>query len=322
MPLDLALLEKVRHHPSGKITARCPACAEDGGDRTGNHLAVFTDERFACAACPGDGEHRQRIHTIAGIKADFQPDPTQRRQYHARRATARRHKLEADRLADTARKYRQELVECYAWKLPDLWDDSPQRIDCDRVGTCPRHFLATLLPPHSILWTGEVHHSGKPEHAAHWRTCDEWLHAGDPIGPMTTPATWKTGIHSRSGDNVASAPFTVLDFDGFDGIKPRTGDEHRAHLRASLALTRWLREFLHWQLAAILHTGGKSLHVWFHNPGPIALDSLRHTSAPLGIDAGLIGRPEHPCRLPGQIHAGTGRSSRVLWLQNPASAAP
>jgi len=55
MPLDLSLLEKVRHHPSGKVTSRCPACAEAGSDRTGTHLVIFPDHRFACAAHGGDG---------------------------------------------------------------------------------------------------------------------------------------------------------------------------------------------------------------------------------------------------------------------------
>jgi hypothetical protein len=47
---------------------------------------------------------------------------------------------------------------------------------------------------------------------------------------------------------------------------------------------------------------------------PAVLQSLRNTATALGIDAGLIGRPEHPCRLPGQCHEKTGGLSRVLWL--------
>jgi hypothetical protein len=82
-------------------------------------------------------------------------------------------------------------------------------------------------------------------------------------------------------------------------------------------LVRWIREGLRWQLAAIVWTGSKSIHAWMHTPPAAVLQSLRDTSAALGIDAGLIGRPEHPCRLSGQRHAKTGGMSRVLWLQNP-----
>jgi hypothetical protein len=125
---------------------------------------------------------------------------------------------------------------------------------------------------------------------------------------MVSPAMWHQGTTSRAGGSIAAAPFTVLDFDGFDGEQPQAPDEIRQHLRASMALVRWLREALDWQLAALVHTGNKSLHAWFHTPSPDALESLKHS-------ADALGRPEHPCRLPGWPHAKTGKLSRVLWLQ-------
>jgi hypothetical protein len=138
---------------------------------------------------------------------------------------------------------------------------------------------------------------------------------------MITPAVWKPGVISRAADNVLAAPFTVLDFDGFDGIKPTNPSELRRHILDSLGVIRWLREGMHWQLAAILWTGGKSLHAWFHTPPPDILKSLSTVAVAFGMDGGLIGRPEHPCRLPGQIHASTGKLSEVLWLQIPIQTA-
>lgn len=82
-------------------------------------------------------------------------------------------------------------------------------------------------------------------------------------------------------------------------------------------MVRWIREGLQWQLAGIVWTGSKSIHACFHTPAPAVLASLRDTAPALGIDAGLIGRPEHPCRLPGQRHTKTGGMSCVLWLQQP-----
>ena len=131
---------------------------------------------------------------------------------------------------------------------------------------------------------------------------------------MTAPAAWKAGTHSRNASNVVTARYTVLDFDGFDGIKPVTPDELSRHILDSLALIRWLREVMDWHLAAILWTGSKSLHAWFHTPSSGVLASLLPVAKSFGMDAGLIGRPEHPCRLPGQRHAVTGKVSRVLWL--------
>lgn len=68
MRLDRSKLVNVRQRP-GKIIARCPACAERGGDSKGEHLAIFPDGRFACVANPGEGghEHRQRIFALVGI---------------------------------------------------------------------------------------------------------------------------------------------------------------------------------------------------------------------------------------------------------------
>ena len=72
--LNIALLEKVRHLP-GKITARCPACAEEGHDRTGNHLVIFDGGKFSCIADEG---HRRRIRELVGIRRAIDPTEQER----------------------------------------------------------------------------------------------------------------------------------------------------------------------------------------------------------------------------------------------------
>ena len=318
MALDVTRLEKVRRNPAGKITSRCPACAEEGGDRTGNHLVIFPDEKFACAAHAGDGDHRKRIMALVGIRSEVSFDPEQRRQWWKEKNATQRRSIGKHRLDHSARHHRRELILQYGWSHEDVWDDSPQRIDCDLVAMDSSHFISSLFQPDDLLWTGEVHQSGSDSHAERWKTCAEWSSATIPIGPMTTPAVWQPGTISRASNNVVSSPYVVLDFDGFDGIKPVTPDELSHHLLDSLGLIRWLREGMGWQLAAILWTGGKSLHTWFHTPPLEVLNSLLPVAKSLGMDAGLIGRPEHPCRLPGQIHQKSGKVSRVLWLQERA----
>ncbi len=69
--LDISHLENVR--PVGpSLTARCPACAEEGSDRTGNHLFVANGGRgaFSCVKYRGpDGAaHRKRIFQLVGLK--------------------------------------------------------------------------------------------------------------------------------------------------------------------------------------------------------------------------------------------------------------
>lgn len=67
MSLVLSLLENLRKRGS-KHVARCPACAEAGSDRNGEHLAIYPNGQFACILYPGPaGEaHRKRIRALVG----------------------------------------------------------------------------------------------------------------------------------------------------------------------------------------------------------------------------------------------------------------
>lgn len=69
MSLDVAKLEKVRELAGGLVQARCPACAEGGHDRSGEHLRIYPDGRFGCCVHPKDGEHRKRIFALVGCKS-------------------------------------------------------------------------------------------------------------------------------------------------------------------------------------------------------------------------------------------------------------
>ena len=73
MGLDLSKLESMRHL-NNKTVARCPACAETGNDRKGEHLFIEPGGRFGCVVYPGaEGrKHRQKIFELAGIKEKMQ----------------------------------------------------------------------------------------------------------------------------------------------------------------------------------------------------------------------------------------------------------
>jgi hypothetical protein len=66
MSLDIKKLENVSEKFDGKTTARCPACAAEGGDTKGEHLVVYPDKKFGCVKYPGDAAHRNKIHSLAG----------------------------------------------------------------------------------------------------------------------------------------------------------------------------------------------------------------------------------------------------------------
>ncbi len=70
--LDLDRLEKGRLR-GGKLIARCPACAELGADKAGEHLSVLNEGRgpYHCIA-DADGKggpHSKRIFELAGARA-------------------------------------------------------------------------------------------------------------------------------------------------------------------------------------------------------------------------------------------------------------
>ena len=66
MSLDINKLDNVSEKPDGKITARCPACAQEGGDQKGENLVIFPDSKFGCVKYEGDAAHRNKIHSLAG----------------------------------------------------------------------------------------------------------------------------------------------------------------------------------------------------------------------------------------------------------------
>jgi hypothetical protein len=305
--LNIALLEKVRHLP-GKITARCPACAEEGRDRKGDNLVYFHDTR--AYSCIFDDGHTRRIRELVGIRRDLDPIEQEQRRHEFRQRKREEENLR--RRQQAAQNALPELIKKWRWDLADLRADSP--LDPDE-GDCPRAFLRTRFRPDQNVWTGQVYDSGE-RHADRWKTVWKWLHEpASNIGPMVTPSTWKPGTVSRKHENVAATPYVIFDFDGPKGWKPRDQADLDRHIAESLAIVRWLKEDRLWNLAAIIHTGNKSIHAWFDHPGDKIVDSIKPSLKTLGIDPSLIGHPEHPARLPGQVHAKTRKMSRVLWLR-------
>jgi len=68
MGLDPSKLEKIKNK-AGYTIARCPACAENGHDRKGEHLRIESNGRFGCVIFPGESgkEHRKRIFQLTGL---------------------------------------------------------------------------------------------------------------------------------------------------------------------------------------------------------------------------------------------------------------
>lgn len=68
--IDDSKLENVKRYPNGEIKARCPQCAREGSDKSGNHLRIDPSGKFGCVIYPKDAgkEHRKQIFALVGIK--------------------------------------------------------------------------------------------------------------------------------------------------------------------------------------------------------------------------------------------------------------
>jgi len=67
MALDIAKLLNVKKLAHGEIQARCPACAAAGADTKGEHLKIYSEGKYSCAANQGDKEHRKDIFKLVGV---------------------------------------------------------------------------------------------------------------------------------------------------------------------------------------------------------------------------------------------------------------
>lgn len=145
--LDLDRLEKVKPR-HGKAICACPACREAGGDKAGEHLAVFDSGAFHCAVDTSDA-HRKRIFELAGIRSPAPP-------------------LIARRSFDSGRPVRPIPSKP---RLPDL-----RPLNVEEMARIAAHrrwpFFAglELLTRRGLLWHGRVWDAGA-EHPA-WIVTD------------------------------------------------------------------------------------------------------------------------------------------------------
>lgn len=316
--IDFTRLVKLKPKLNGDFRAQCPACAANGMDRKGNHLLLFANGNFGCAVFKGDREHRKLILNLAGFGS---PERCLFRTESAigwARFNKGRNTIAADRVLHSLRGALPGILSTFDWSMEDAMEESPIGVTDSVKSQSSRLFLESLFESNSLIWTGKVFETSKDgRFRSHWRTCRQWLEApiSTRIGPHLSRCIWRPGTVSRSADNVVCDPYIVMDFDGLDGVKPISPNEINAHKRASLALVRWFREKHRLKLAAILDTGNKGIHAWFHSPTKAKIRWIFETAKILGLDANLLIQPEHPCRLPGQLHEKSGKLSKVLWLQ-------
>jgi hypothetical protein len=152
----------------------------------------------------------------------------------------------------------------------------------------------------AILWIGDVFHSGKPEHASHFRPIADWNLIGPVMGNFTSSCTFRPGTFSRSEDSILARQFLVVESDTLS--RDQIG-----------SVFKYLQQRLHYRLHCIVDTGGKSLHGWFSPPSPRHEPGLKAGLTALGCDPKLFSRSQ-PVRVPGAFR--DGNTQRLIWIRD------
>lgn len=253
---------------------------------------------------------------LGGIEAagDYRPDPaaeTRRRQRIEREARAAR-------LAEGAASIRDRIERDFRWTAAEIAEADRYRRYFE-ADPCRRRdwrlFLTAFFARGDVVWLGEIHDSGRAEHAEHFRTVGAWMRCDTRPASRTCAATFQAGSFARTAEAIERVPFIVIEADEPPalGRKPETPAEIEACRAWNRAVIRWLAEAAGLPLRAVIDTGNKSLHAWFDHPGENTLADLATVAEPLGIDR-LVTRAAQPLRLPGAIHEKTGRPAEILFL--------
>lgn len=205
--------------------------------------------------------------------------------------------LESVRVA--AARFSRDLFEFFDWPFESVISESPLLV----AGREPEDQFKTWLklwPACSTVWIGDVFSSGKPEHAAHFRTVAEWYQVG-PIANYTCGSSFKPGSFSRSNENLNGHRFMVVESDVL--LKNQIG-----------AIFKYLEKRLGYRLHAIVDTAGKSLHGWFDAPKNKVWEiRLKAGLEVFGCDPKLFTYSQ-PVRVPGAWR--DGRLQRLIWLKD------
>ena len=190
-----------------------------------------------------------------------------------------------------------QVLKTYAWPYQQIIADSPVSV----TGNEPEHWKLLLqkFQPDDVVWIGDKFDSGKPEHAAHFKTASEWLKYSVAPAPFICPVAFKNMAFARSNDNIVARRFLVVESDTL------TRDQ-------VCAVFRWLTE-CDLKLVAIVDTAGKSLHGWFEFEEDL-LDDLKLILPAYQCDPKLF-TPSQPVRLPSALRDGVaGKYQKLVYL--------
>jgi hypothetical protein len=188
------------------------------------------------------------------------------------------------------------ILKQYCWPYQQIIKESPVGVT-ENISEHWRLLLAKFQSG-DVVWIGDKFDSGKPEHADHFKTAEQWSVESSAPGPFVCPVVFKNSSVSRSNDNVVARRFLVIESDTL------TRDEVGA-------VFKWLRDVVKLPLVAIVDTAGKSLHGWFEYPPEHIIDELKLVLPELGCDPALF-KASQPVRLPGAMRG--DKPQKLVYL--------
>jgi hypothetical protein len=329
----LGLGEPFRTDRGWKWVGRCPACAEDGKDTSAEHLIIYEDGRFGCAANKGEAgaEHRSLMaklcQSLRGSGGKYEAPEFVRPDM-----TAEREAIKAAALVLFA-----AIQEEFSGDLSDLGESA-------EINTDPRWQFGQfcdLYQPGDLIWTGNRKDSAPitiDKKTKEVRETPPFLlftnhlfTAGDeaardrmfalsrrhPID-LGRGNSWKPGSQQRLQSNLEAVRFTCLEHDDVD--KP-----------AQIALFRYAQTVLGWDLRMVVDSTNKSYHGLFDvshlSPSTVKEPTVKeHIELLTNMGADPMSLNEAACRVPGFIRQRVkpkegkpekpfGGLQRIVWLK-------
>lgn len=212
-----------------------------------------------------------------------------------REAYARRQELtcKCERLA----KYKEEVLDRYAWPVSDILKDSAPITDEWQ------QFL-NLWPESDIMWSGDPMDSGQYSNAANFKTVRLWKQYATSPYPFVCGTAFRAGSYSRTKDSVQDRRFIVVECDDLD-------PNPEVNKNLSGAVINFVRQ-RGWTLRAIVDSGNKSIHGWFEYPSEEQEEWATYVLPALNVDTATL-RPTQPVRAVG-IERENGNKQKLLWI--------
>lgn len=302
-PLPKEYLEEFSEVPTAegyKLVGPCPACRAIGRDNTGNHLVIYPDGRFGCAAHQANeadwGQREDHLKAVwkalkdvLGGKIKCPPKASPEVKEAQRRAIQQ------------ALKAWEIIKDKYSGPVSSLGES----LD---IPTDPKaHFLTfcRFWQEGEVAWVGERYdcnatfqrHLFKPHSEAE----KAWEMVQAEGLDHASGFVWKPDADARKKTNALRYRLLVVEHDD-------------ATQEEQIALIRAIKEKKNLPLLGVLHSGNKSLHGLFDGSGidAMSFDKICKFLKAIGADAGSFSRAS--TRTPGACRKDNQNRQRFVWI--------